>query len=281
SGIVYANFVTTVSPNHAWEVRHSDQGRGLGHTLHVHQSKFGGILNGLDYDVWNPLIDSHLPQTYGPETLGNKYANKEALRDRFLLRKDYKPVIAYVGRLDRQKGVHLIRHGIFYALENGAQFVLLGSSPDQEITDDFWHLKNQLNESPDCHLEIGFHEELAHLIYAGADMIIVPSIYEPCGLTQLIALKYGTVPIVRYCGGLADTVFDFHFSDRPEKERNGFVFYQEDPPALESAIIRAIGLWNHYPAAFNELMLNGMHCDYSWNKPGQHYLNIYDMIRHK
>ncbi|MFP3983312.1 MAG: glycogen synthase [Desulfurivibrionaceae bacterium] len=279
SGIVYANFVTTVSPSHAWEVRHSKQSQGLGHTLHVHQNKFGGVLNGLDYEVWNPQIDPFIPQNYGPATLENKYANKDTLRNRFLLRKGYKPVIAYIGRLDRQKGVHLIRHGIFYALANGAQFVLLGSSPDQEITNDFLHLKHHLNESPDCHLEIGFSEELAHLIYAGADMIIVPSLYEPCGLTQLIALKYGTVPIVRSCGGLADTVFDCQFSDKPQDERNGFVFYQEDPPALESAVNRALGLWNHYPAAFKELIQNGMKCDYSWNLPGQHYLNIYDMIR--
>lgn len=280
-GIVYSNFITTVSPNHANEARFTNQGKGLGHVLHVHRNKFGGVLNGLDYDIWNPEIDRFLPSQYGPQTIEAKYANKEALRDRFLLRKDYKPLIAYIGRLDKQKGVHLIKHGIFYALSQGAQFVLLGSSPEQEITNSFLHLKWVLNDNPDCHLEIGFDEELSHLIYAGADMMIVPSIYEPCGLTQLISLKYGTVPIVRSCGGLTDTVFDWHFSDKPEEQRNGFVFYQEDNHALESAMGRAIGLWNHYPDQFRKLIANGMTYDFSWNRSGQDYLNIYEMIRHK
>ena len=128
-GIVYSNFVTTVSPQHAWEARHTDQGMGLGHTLHVHQGKFGGILNGVDYEVWNPETDGLIPSRYGPDWLDDKYANKQALRDRFWLRQDYKPIVAYIGRLDRQKGVHLIHHSIFYALAQGAQFVLIGLSP--------------------------------------------------------------------------------------------------------------------------------------------------------
>src|SRR5206468_11614422 len=115
---------------------------------------------------------------------------------------------AVIGRLDHQKGVELIGHAIPYCLENGAQFVLLGSSPSPQISQRFWHLKNLLNEHPDCHLELGYNEELSHLIYAGADLILVPSLYEPCGLTQLIAMRYGTVPVVRNTGGLADTVFD-------------------------------------------------------------------------
>lgn len=281
SGIVYANFITTVSPNHAQEVQYSDQGQGLGHSLFVHRQKFGGVLNGLDYEVWNPEVDHLIPQQYTAMDIDAKYVCKEALRERFLLRREYKPLIAYIGRLDKQKGVHLIRHSLFYALSHGAQFVLLGSSPEQAITDYFLHLKSHLNDNPDCHLEIGFSEELAHLIYAGADMMIVPSMYEPCGLTQLIALKYGTIPIVRYCGGLADTIFDFHFSNKPLGQRNGFVFHQEDYHAIESALNRAIGLWNHHPEQFRQLMANCMQCDYSWNRPGQDYLNIYEMIRHE
>ncbi len=169
----------------------------------------------------------------------------------------YKPVVAYVGRLDTQKGVHLIRHALFYALQNGAQFVLLGSSPELGINNEFWHLKHELNENPDCHLEIGYDEELAHLIYAGADIIVVPSLFEPCGLTQMIALRYGTVPVVRAVGGLVDTVFDRDYSDKPAGERNGFVFHQADFPGLESAMQRAIGLWNHHPEEFQELMRQG------------------------
>jgi len=279
--ITYANFVTTVSPTHAWEVRYTDQGYGLGHTLARFGEKFGGVLNGLDYDMWNPATDPYIPALYTADDLSGKYANKQALRERLLLREEFKPVIAYVGRLDTQKGVHLIRHALFYALEQGAQFVLLGSSPEPGINNDFWHLKHHLNENPDCHLEIGYDEELAHLIYAGADLIVVPSLFEPCGLTQMIALRYGTVPIVRAVGGLTDTVFDRDYSAKPVEERNGYVFHQADFPGLESAMSRAIGLWHHHPADFHRLIRQGMAYDYSWKYPGQDYLNIYEHIRHK
>lgn len=237
--------------------------------------------NGIDYDVWNPEIDNLIPFRYSKEVLGGKYRNKEALREQLWLEKTFKPIIAYIGRLDSQKGVHLIRHSVFVALQTGAQFVLLGSSPDEAINREFWHLKQHLNDSPDCHLELGFNEELAHLIYAGADMIIVPSLFEPCGLTQMIALKYGTVPIVRATGGLADTVFDRDYSSKPVSERNGYVFHQSDYPAIESALQRAVGLWYGYPEEFQRLIIQGMHYDYSWRHPGQDYVNIYEYIRAK
>jgi len=280
-GIVYSNFVTTVSPQHALEVRFTDQGYGLGHTLHLHQAKFGGVLNGLDYEIWNPQIDALIPHHYHSDFLEPKYGNKNSLRNRLWLRNEFKPIIAYVGRLDTQKGLHLIKHGIFYALRNGAQFVLLGASPEKRINDEFWQIKHQLNDNPDCHLEIGYNEELAHLIYAGADLILVPSIYEPCGLTQVIALRYGTIPMVRAVGGLVNTVFDRDYDARPVQERNGYVFHSADYAGLESAMHRAIGLWYSYPEEFRKLMINGMKCDYSWNYPGQHYLNIYEHIRCK
>nr|MCU0841476.1 glycogen synthase [Thiobacillaceae bacterium] len=279
--IVYANFVTTVSPTHAWEVRHTEWGHGLGHTLWKHQGKFGGVLNGLDYEMWNPEADPHLPHPYGVDDLDGKYLDKAALRERLWLREAYKPIVAYVGRLDPQKGVPLIRHALFHTLAKGGQFVLLGSSPELGINAEFWDLKHRLNDNPDCHLEIGYDEDLAHLIYAGADMLVVPSLFEPCGLTQMIALRYGAVPIVRSVGGLADTVFDRDHSERPGAERNGYVFHQADNPGLESALDRAIGLWFDYPEAFRELALNGMRWDYSWNKPGEEYVNIYELIRHK
>jgi starch synthase len=279
--LLYSNFVTTVSPTHAWEVRHTDWGYGLQRTLHVHQDKFGGVLNGLDYDMWNPDQDPYIAHHYNVDTLEGKYANKEALRERLWLRKDYNPLIAYVGRLDAQKGVHLIRHALYYALSRGAQFALLGSSPEQGINAEFWQIKHELNDHPDVHLEIGYDEELAHQIYAGADMLVVPSLFEPCGLTQMISLRYGTVPIVRKVGGLGDTVFDRDYSEKPMQERNGYVFHQADHHAVESAMDRAIGLWYDYPEQFRELMRSGMRYDYSWKIPGQNYLNIYEHIRHK
>jgi starch synthase len=279
--ILYSNAVTTVSPHHAWEARHTDLGFGLGHALHVHQDKFVGILNGLDYEMWNPQTDPHIPQHFGPASVDRKAANTAALRERMLLRDGRRPILAYVGRLDTQKGLHLIRHALFYALEQDAQFVLLGSGSEHGINEDFWHLKLRLNDNPDCHLEIGYDEDLAHLIYAGADLLVMPSLYEPCGLTQMIALRYGTVPVVRAVGGLKDTVFDWDYSTLPPEQRNGFVFEHADPLGLESALDRALGLWRNEPALFRQLVLQGMACDYSWNHPGQRYLDLYEFIRHK
>jgi len=280
-GIVYSNFVTTVSPRHAWEAKDAGQAHGLEHTLYVHQNKYGGVLNGLDYEMFNPETDGHIATRYAADSIEKKYENKRALRNRFWLADNEKPVVAFVGRLDPQKGLDLVRHSIFYALNNRAQFVLLGSAPDKATNDHFWGLKHHLNNSPDCHLEIGYNLELAHLIYAGADIMMVPSRYEPCGLTQLISMRYGTVPVVRAVGGLADTVFDKDFSERPLHQRNGYVFHNADNAGVESALHRAIGCYYHFPDHFRHLMLNGMRSDYSWKNPGQHYLNIYDYIREK
>ncbi len=279
--VVYANAVTTVSPRHAWEVSHTEWGYGLGHTLHLHEDKFSGVLNGLDYDMWNPQSDPHIAKPYSAATIEDKQANKNDLRERMWLRQAKKPLLAYVGRLDTQKGVPLIKHAIYYALRQGAQFALLGSRPEQGINAEFWHIKHELNDNPDCHLEIGYNEELAHMIYAGADLLVVPSLFEPCGLTQMIALRYGAVPVVRAVGGLADTVFDQDYSELEPEKRNGYVFHQSDAHAIESALERAIGLWFEYPEKFLELQVNGMRYDYSWNLPGQNYLAIYDHIRHK
>ena len=281
-GIVYSNFVTTVSPNHAWEAHYGEFGYGLGHTLELHQHKFGGVLNGIDYEVWNPEIDRFIPDQYTPEDLEGKEKNKKALRERLWLNHDHKPIVCYIGRLDDQKGVHLVHHAIHYSLHRQAQFVLLGSATEPEINSRFWHEKNVLNDNPNCHLEIGFNEELSHLIYAAADIIVVPSNYEPCGLTQMIGLKYGAVPVVRAVGGLVNTVFDRDYDEyHTPEERNGYVFNYTDYQALESAMDRAIGLWEYYPDEFEKLRIQGMKYDYSWNQPGTDYLAIYEYIRHK
>ena len=281
-GIVYSNFVTTVSPHHAWEAHLGEFGYGLGHTLHLYQDKFRGVLNGIDYDVWNPESDRYIPDHYTGEDLAGKAKTKQALRDRLFLRDADKPIVAFIGRLDDQKGVHLLHHAIYYALNKGAQFVLLGSATEAGINAHFQHEKQVLNDNPDCHLELGFNEELSHLIYAGADLIVVPSNYEPCGLTQMIGLRYGTVPVVRGVGGLVNTVFDrdYDTSHLPEV-RNGYVFYQSDYYALESAMDRAIGLWYDYHDEFEKLMIQGMNCNNSWKYPAKDYVEIYKLIRHK
>ncbi|MGF1452744.1 MAG: glycogen synthase [Opitutales bacterium] len=278
-GVVYSNFVTTVSPRHAAEARDMGQGFGLEGTLQIHGAKYGGVLNGIDYDTWNPETDPHIPHHFNIETLDGKYANKRALRQRLWIGDNEKPIIAFIGRLDPQKGLDLVRHALFYAINHGAQFVLLGSSPESGINDYFWQLKHYLNDNEDSHIEVGFNSDLAHLIYAGADMMIVPSRFEPCGLTQLISMRYGTIPLVRSVGGLADTVFDKDHSQRPLHERNGYVFHQDDYPAVESALSRAIACYYQYPDDFRALIENAMKSDFSWNVPAQHYLNIYDHIR--
>jgi starch synthase len=281
-GIVYSNAVTTVSPHHAWEAHYTEVGSGLGHTLHLHQDKFTGVLNGIDYDFWNPETDRYIPSHFSIDDLEAKQEAKKALRSQLLLRDEDKPIVAYIGRLDQQKGVHLVHHAMYYALSKGAQFVLLGSATEPAINDHFWHEKQFLNDNPDCHLELGFNEELSHLIYAGSDMILVPSNYEPCGLTQMIGLKYGTVPVVRGVGGLVNTVFDRDYDqNKPPEKRNGYVFYETDHDAVESALGRAIDLWYESPKEFQQLAIQGMEYDYSWNYPGKNYVEIYESIRHK
>jgi starch synthase len=281
-GVVYSNFVTTVSPNHADEALYGDGASGLGRTLKEHQEKFLGVLNGIDYGAWNPETDPVLPAHYSAGSIEGKRQNTDALRDRFWLRKTRGPVVAYVGRLDDQKGMHLVHHALFYTLARGGQFVLHGEAQQHDsIASHFRHLKDYLNDNPACHLEIGYREELAHLIYAGADLLVVPSMFEPCGLAPLIGMRYGTVPVVRATGGMVDTVFDRDNSGHPPAERNGFVFHHTDIRAIESALSRALRLWSVRPREFRQLAANCMRADNSWTRSGQEYLEIYQRIRHR
>jgi starch synthase len=280
-GIVYANYVTTVSPRYAWEIQHLDDlGGGLGPLLQRHREKFGGILNGIDYEVWNPETDPNITQTYCAETLQRKARNKAALRIRLGLEDAFRPIVAMVGRLDPQKGLELIRHGVAFALQNEAQVAMLGMAQDPSVDAGFRDLKQQLIDDPHCHLELAYDEELAHQVYAGADIVLIPSRYEPCGLTQMIAMRYGAVPVVRGVGGLADTVFDANYSDRAFEERNGYVFQDYTTTDLEAAASRAIGLWFHHPAYFRQLRINGMRQDHSWAEPARRYLDIFLHITH-
>jgi starch synthase len=278
AGIVYSNFVTTVSPHYAWEAMYTEQGCGLSALLLQYRHKFEGVLNGIDYDIWNPETDGYIHTRYGIDTLEEKQHNKQALRDCLHLRSDAKPIIAFVGRLDEQKGIRQILHTLLYAMSHGAQFVLLGVSPDPALQRQFLSLQQQYANHPDCGIELRFDEELSHLIYAGADMMIVPSMFEPCGLTQIIALKYGTVPVVREVGGLVNTVFDLDYSGQPLEIRNGFTFKHTDEMAIESALYRALDLWYNNPQGFQALQKNGMRHDFSWNISGGKYLEIYKRI---
>jgi starch synthase len=280
-GIVYANYVNTVSPHHAWEARHTSVGYGLGPTLEEHQGKFGGILNGIDRTFWDPATDTYLPTAYSADDLSGKAKAKALVRKRFNLQDDpEKPLVVFIGRLDDQKGVHLVHHSIYYTLHKGGQFVLLGSATEPGIDAYFRHEQEHLSASPDCHLELGFNEELSHLLYAAADIIVVPSNFEPCGLTQVISLAYGTVPVVRGVGGLVNTVFDWDYdTSHDPSERNGFVFYESDPNGLESALGRAFDLWYQNPDLFQKLAQQGAKSDYSWDRSATTYAGVYDHIR--
>ncbi|CAI5500877.1 unnamed protein product, partial [Closterium sp. Naga37s-1] len=233
-GIVYSDMVTTVSPTYAMEVRGPEYGRGLQGVLQQHAGKFRGVLNGIDNVAWDPTTDPLLHHHYSAQDAvqGGKAANKAHLRALLGLSDQgsdaHKPLVVCVTRLVPQKGVHLIRHAIFRARERGAQFVLLGSSPVPDIQRDFEGIAVQMAGSGDVRLVLKYDENLSHLLFAAADLAIIPSIFEPCGLTQLIAMRYGAIPLVRRTGGLADSVFDVDDDSVPMDSRNGFCFTKAD-----------------------------------------------------
>ncbi len=284
-GIVYSSSVTTVSPKYAKEVLLPEGGRGLESTLNQYQDKFQGILNGLDYSYWNPEIDRFLPAHFSARevpstrkdknTLDKKGFIKKLLRERLYLSEDHSPIVACITRLVPQKGIELIKHVMRHIVDKRGQFILLGSSPIPSISEDFHRLKHQYSDNPHVHIILHHQEELAHLIYAGSDMLIVPSIFEPCGLTQMIALKYGTVPIVRKTGGLADTIVDVDFSGKPFEQTNGYVFDNPDNQGIDSALDRAVHCWFQDPEKWRQIMLNGMTTDFSWNSSADLYMGIY------
>ena len=289
--IVYADFITTVSPNYAKEVKTPQGGRGLDGVLRQYDGKFAGVLNGIDYSYWNPEIDRYLPAHFSPReipeskkdhnTIDRKAYDKRILRERLSLAEGYKPIVGCITRLVPQKGIEMIKHALKYTLKNHGQFVLLGSSPIPSISDEFQALANHYAEHPDVHLFLRHQEDLAHLIFAGSDMFIVPSIFEPCGLTQLIALKYGAIPVVRKTGGLADTIFDVDYSGRPFEETNGYTFDFPDDIGIESALARAFDCWFHDPQKWRQLMINGMNIDFSWNRSSDQYIQIYKKLTTK
>lgn len=287
-GIVYSDYVTTVSPSYAREVMTPEGGKGLESTLQRYQNKFTGILNGIDYSYWNPEIDRYLPTHYSPReipankkdrnTLDKKAFLKKVLRERLNLAEDHRPIVGCITRLIPQKGIDLIKHTISHIVDKKGQLILLGSSPIPSISAEFLRLKNQYADHPHIHLILHHQEELAHLIYAASDMFIVPSIFEPCGLTQMIALKYGAIPIVRKTGGLADTIFDVDFSGKPPEVANGYTFDIPDAEGIDSALDRAIHCWFDDPEKWRNLMLNGMKIDFSWNLPANNYLEMYKKL---
>lgn len=270
-GIEYSDFITTVSPNYEREIKTHEGGFGLDPLLLKHQNKLKGILNGIDQEYWSPEKDPYLP-------VKGKEANKAALRKRLGLKESVAPLVCSVTRLVPQKGPELIMHALKRTLEKGAQFILLGGSPTPELDKLFHQAQKDLAKNKNVAFHLDYNEELAHLTYAGSDMIIIPSITEPCGLTQMIAQRYGTVPLVRSTGGLADTVFDVDTSKRPEEERNGFVFDFPDTSGVNWVLDRALECYTQNPSKWQKVATRCLSKDFSWNKSADEYLKIYKKL---
>ncbi|CAL5409157.1 unnamed protein product [Camellia sinensis] len=276
--IVFSNIVTTVSPTYAQEVRTAEQGRGLHVTLNSHAKKFIGILNGIDTDVWNPAADTSLKVQYSANDLQGKAENKEAIRRHLgLSSADVRqPLVGCITRLVPQKGVHLIRHAIYRTMELGGQFVLLGSSPVPHIQREFEEIANHFQSHKHVRLILKYDESLSHLIFAASDMFIIPSIFEPCGLTQMIAMKYGSVPIARKTGGLNDSVFDVDDDTIPTQFRNGFTFLLPDEQGVNSALERALNHYKNNSRSWQELVEKVMRIDFSWDSSASLYEELYE-----
>ncbi|CAN1222506.1 Soluble starch synthase 3, chloroplastic/amyloplastic [Linum grandiflorum] len=277
--MAYSHKATTVSPTYAIEVA----GNGA---VAPHLYKFHGILNGIDPDIWDPYNDQFIPVHYTCENvIEGKRAAKEALQERLGLKKADLPLVGIITRLTQQKGIHLIKHAIWRTLDRGGQVVLLGSAPDPRIQNDFVGLANKLHSTHGdrARLCLTYDEPLSHLIYAGSDFMLVPSIFEPCGLTQLTAMRYGTIPVVRKTGGLFDTVFDVdNDKERAQSqgiEPNGFNFEVADAAGVDYALNRAISAWYDGRDWFNTLCKTVMEQDWSWNKPALDYMELYHSAR--
>jgi starch synthase len=296
-GVVYADKVTTVSPTYAREVFDPHFGMGLESVLKKHGKKFKGVLNGIDHESWSPESDPLIPHHYSPADPPGAHAGKMACKRSLLqelglplpslsqpgshLRPEGdRPLLAVVSRLTDQKGLPLILHGIKAAISKGAMVVLLGSAPDPNVQKVFQYMSEELKQGSDARFILRHDEALSHRIYAGADMILIPSQFEPCGLTQLISLRYGTIPVVRETGGLVDTVKDVSDDSIPEHERNGFTFKDSSEAAVEHTIGRAIEAYSEgYDWWVGVLVRRAMSQDWSWSRSAQDYLQLYRSLQ--
>lgn len=274
-GLMFADAISTVSETYAYQIKTYEHGAGLDGVLNYRNKDFYGIINGVDYDIWNPEKDKLIPYNYSINDLSNKYKNKShLLQTVHLPEKENTPLIGIVSRLVYQKGFDLVRDSIYELLSLPAQWIVLGSGEEE-----YERLFRAAAYSfPDKFFSfIGYNNELAHLIEAGADMFLMPSRYEPCGLNQIYSLKYGTVPIVHKTGGLADTVIDWNeYLAKGEEIGTGFSFNNFNTYALVNTVARAIKTY-HYKDAWTTIMKNGMSKDFSWEVSAKKYLQLYDI----
>ena len=283
-GMESCDIATTVSPTYADEVRSH-------HAVAPSQDKFVGIRNGIDTDIWNPSADEFLPLVYDSSNAiaGKAAAAAELCRRLGIQHPEGAPIVGVVSRLTAQKGIHLIKHACHRALERGATFVLLGSAPDPAHQHEFNALADEMKRKYPGRSGFMFKydEPLSHLIYAGCDFLLVPSMFEPCGLTQMIAMRYGTVPVVRRTGGLRDTVFDVENDGERSAMTgvplNGFVFDGTETPDIDYALNRALDAFYDRPRWQSlNLVERTLNLDWSWFEPAKRYEDLYwASLRHK
>ncbi len=268
-GLVYADFLTTVSPTYAQEIQTSEYGCGLDGVLRERATLLRGILNGIDTDVWNPARDRHIYYNYRDPK--DKPINKLQLKKELGLEPGEGPIIGVVSRLAGQKGVDLLCDAFTTLLEWGFQIVILGTG-DEKYQITLSELATRF--AGHVSLNLKFDEQLAHRIYSGADFFLMPSRYEPCGLGQMIALIYSTIPVVRKTGGLADSVFEF---DPGSGLGNGFLFQDYKTGALLAALKRAREVYDN-PNLWATLLANSKKCDFSWTRAAREYQTLYRQL---
>ena len=271
-GLIYSDLLNTVSPTYCREIQTPQMGHGFDGILAKRSKALHGILNGLDTRLWNPALDPALVRSYDENDLRGKAANKKALQAQLGLAVDPSiPLVAMVTRLDTQKGLDLVEDAWERLLERPLQFVLIGSG-EQIHTERFARLKDRYPGRVSISLD--FDDTLSRRIYAASDLFLMPSHYEPCGLGQLIALRYGSIPVVRKTGGLADTVIDA--ADNP-RQANGFTFKDATADALLGALDAALALYGDR-RNWLKLVKRGMSQDFSWRGSAEHYLELYRKI---
>ena len=270
-GITYSNKVTTVSNTYAWEIQTEEYGEGLEEHLRYHNNKVLGIVNGIDTDIWNPATDKLLASKYDAESaIKNKKANKKALQESLGLDvDDNKMVIGLISRLTNQKGLDLVNDVIPGIMDGNTQVVVLGTG-DAQYEDTFRYYEDKYKGSFCAY--IAYNENVAHNIYAGCDALLVPSRFEPCGLTQLISMRYGAVPIVRETGGLKDTVQPYNAF---ENTGNGFTFDRYESGLLYDAINRAKTLYFENRVYWDDMVVRDMNKDVSWEQSAKQYKDMY------
>lgn len=274
AGLQLADAITTVSPTYAREILTPQFGMALDGLLRARSGAVYGIVNGIDESVWNPASDPALPQRFETASIDLRLRNKAALQRKLGLTPDNRPLFAVVSRLSSQKGLDLLLRAVPGLLAKGGQLALLGSG-DRDLETGFAEAAAAGSDSIGC--VFGYDESLAHLLQGGADFILVPSRFEPCGLTQLCALRYGAAPVVSRVGGLADTVIDANEAAAAAGVATGVQFSPLSVEALSYAIDRALAIYRE-PAAMRRMRQNGMQADVSWRAPARRYAALYRAI---